>query len=249
MAARGVDISIVIPVRDEAENILALASEIALVMEKQTLAWECVWVDDGSTDGSLSLLRDLARADRRHRYVSFEGNRGQSAALLAGFEEAAGRLIATIDGDGQNDPADIPPLARIVESGAADMANGYRARRRDNLARRLSSAIANGFRNWTTGRSVRDVGCSTRVFKRECVRSFPRFSGMHRFLPTLAALAGFRLAEIPVNHRPRKKGRSKYSINNRLWVGLFDTFGVFWLRQRGIRYTIGSKSDCDKDPS
>ncbi len=237
-----VDISIVIPVKDEAENITLLANELKSVMEREFSEWECIWVDDGSTDGSMSVLQELARSEPRHKYISFERNAGQSAALCAGFCEARASIIATIDGDGQNDPADIPALFRIVQSGKADMANGYRAQRRDSIKRKISSIIANGFRNWTTGKTVRDTGCSTRVFRRECVQSVPRFAGMHRFLPTLAVLQGFTLAEAPVNHRPRLRGATKYSISNRLWVGLLDIFGVFWLQKRALRYKIKAKS-------
>ncbi len=236
------DVSIVIPIRDEAENIRPLAVEIASAMDRDRLSWECIWVDDGSTDGSLPLLKALSDIDGRHRYISFERNCGQSAAFWAGFKNARGPMIATIDGDGQNDPADIPELLRIVQSGSADMANGYRARRQDGLKRKISSLVANGFRNWMTGRTVRDVGCSTRVFRKECVEYLPLFSGMHRFLPTLVALQGFRLAEFPVNHRPRMKGKSKYSINNRLWVGLADTFGVYWLQRRAFQCKIRDRS-------
>ncbi|MHC1729412.1 MAG: glycosyltransferase family 2 protein [Syntrophobacteraceae bacterium] len=239
------EISIVIPVRDEEGNILPLAKEICSVMQSELLTWECIWVDDGSTDSTLTVLRDLCNADPRHRYISFARNAGQSCALWAGFSEARGALIATMDGDGQNDPADIPPLFRMVKSGASDMANGYRANRQDGLKRKISSIVANGFRNWMTGKTVRDVGCSTRVFRRACVQSLPPFSGMHRFLPTLVALNGYKLAEVPVNHRPRLRGSSKYSIGNRLWIGLLDTFGVFWLQKRALRYTIKAGSDLE----
>lgn len=240
--SNAVGISIVIPVKNESENIIPLAAEISAVMDRQPLRWECIWVDDGSKDRTLAVIRELAGADARHRYVSFEQNAGQSAALWAGFSEAGGEMIATIDGDGQNDPSDIPKLIQLVESGTADMVNGYRLRRKDGPVRRLASLVANGFRNLMTGRTVRDVGCSTRVLRRECVRSLPLFSGMHRFLPTLVAMRGFRLAEVPVNHRPRVRGRSKYGINNRLWVGLIDTFGVLWLRKRALGYQIKEKS-------
>jgi dolichol-phosphate mannosyltransferase len=238
-----IDISIVIPVRNEAENIRPLADEIKSVMEREFAQWECIWVDDGSSDGSLDILVELARADRRHRYISFERNAGQSAALWAGFSECRAAVIATIDSDGQNDPADIPVLFRTVESGAADMANGYRAQRQDNFKRKISSILGNGFRTWLTGKTVRDAGCSTRVFRRECIESMPRFAGMHRFVPTLAAMQGFRLSEAPVNHRPRLKGSSKYSIGNRLWVSLMDMFGVFWLQKRALKYRIKTKSE------
>jgi dolichol-phosphate mannosyltransferase len=236
------DISIVIPVKDEEDNILSLAAEVGAVMEKEFARWECIWVDDGSSDATLERLKELVRENPRHRYISFERNAGQSAALWAGFGEAGAPIIATIDGDGQNDPADIPALFRTVRSGEADMANGYRANRQDNLKRKISSLLGNGFRTWLTGKTVRDAGCSTRVFRRECIESAPRFAGMHRFLPTLAAMQGYRLSETAVNHRPRVKGNSKYSISNRLWVSLLDIFGLYWLKKRALRYTVRMKS-------
>jgi dolichol-phosphate mannosyltransferase len=238
-----VDISIVIPVRNEAENVPALARELESVMDRELPDWECIWVDDGSNDETPALLAALTRENPRHRFIAFERNAGQSAALYAGFGEAGAEIIATIDGDGQNDPADIPALFRTVQSGAADMANGYRANRQDNLQRKISSILGNGFRTLMTGRTVRDAGCSTRVFRRECVQCLPRFAGMHRFVPTLAAIQGFRLAERPVNHRPRLKGRTKYSIRNRLLVSVMDILGIFWLKKRAFHYTIKSASD------
>lgn len=237
-----IDISIIVPIKNEAENIATVAGEIGSAMSSRAWTWECIWVDDGSTDESLSLLRRLAEEDPRHRYISFEKNSGQSAALCAGFTEATGKVIATIDGDGQNDPSDIPPLAEMVLSGKADMANGYRAKRRDTIVRKLSSRIANAFRNAVTGKTVRDVGCSTRAFRRECAENLPHFAGMHRFFPSLVAMQGFTLAEAPVNHRPRLRGLSKYGIQNRLWVGLLDTFGVWWLRRRSFSYRVSDRS-------
>jgi dolichol-phosphate mannosyltransferase len=242
MGSSELGLSIVIPIKNEAGNIERVSDEIASAMSGQEFDWEVIWVDDGSTDESLAALRRLVEHDARHRYISFKKNAGQSAALLAGFHEARGPLIATMDGDGQNDPADLPALARKVQSGESDMANGYRARRSDGLARKIPSLIGNGFRNLLTGKTVRDVGCSTRVFRKACVRSLPAFRGMHRFLPTLVALQGFTISEFPVNHRPRTAGVTKYSINNRLWVGLFDTFGVLWLRKRAARYQVAVDS-------
>lgn len=239
-------VSIIVPIRNEAENIASLASEVTSAMSGTDWSWECLWVDDGSDDASLSILKDLCRNDSRHRYLSFERNAGQSAALCAGFQMARGEILATIDGDGQNDPSDLPRVVAMVADGGTDMANGYRARRRDTLVRKLSSRIGNGFRNLMTGKTVRDVGCSTRAFRREYVQSLPRFAGMHRFLPTLVAMQGGRLAETPVNHRPRLRGKSKYGLHNRLWVGLADTFGVLWLRKRAFRYTITSSSEMEE---
>lgn len=236
------DISVVIPVKDEEDNIVSLALELGTVMEREFSDWECIWVDDGSSDGTLGLLEKLSAQNPRHRFISFERNAGQSAALWAGLAEARAPIIATIDGDGQNDPADIPALFRKVQSEGADMANGYRANRQDNFKRKISSLIGNGVRTWLTGKSVRDVGCSTRVFRRQCLESAPRFAGMHRFLPTLAAMQGFKLTETAVNHRPRVKGLSKYSVKNRLWVSLLDLFGVMWLKKRAFSFKIKAKS-------
>lgn len=242
-----VDLTVVIPVKNEAENIESLARELTGVLGPRERSWECLWVDDGSTDETPAILRQICSADGRHRFISFRANAGQSAALWAGFREARGGILATMDGDGQNDPADIPALVEMIRSGSADMVNGYRQKRHDGLIRRYSSLIANGFRNRVTGNTVRDVGCSTRAFRRECVRSLPRFAGMHRFLPTLVELQGYRLNEVPVNHRPRLRGASKYGINNRLWVGLLDTFGVWWLKKRAFHFEVKPGSECGKD--
>jgi dolichol-phosphate mannosyltransferase len=241
-----IDVSIIVPVKNEEESIAALAKELDAAMNPNSWSWECVWVDDGSTDESLSVIETMAARDPHHRFISFERNAGQSAAFCAGFREARGRVLATIDGDGQNDPADIPTLVEMVLSGRADMANGYRQKRHDNLVRKVSSRIANGFRNLVTGKTVRDVGCSTRAFRRECAEDLPLFAGMHRFFPSLVAMRGFVLAEAPVNHRPRMGGMSKYGIGNRLWVGLMDTFGVWWLRRRAFSYKVSKRSGAEE---
>ncbi|SHG21847.1 dolichol-phosphate mannosyltransferase [Desulfacinum infernum DSM 9756] len=234
------ELSIVIPVFNEEGNVEELAQEVDWALEGSRLTWECLWVDDGSTDGTADKLYIIAARDPkgRHRFLRFERNAGQSAALWAGFRHARGALIATLDGDGQNDPADLPRLVDMLRREGYDMVNGYRAKRRDSLVRKISSRIANGFRNWVTGKTVRDVGCSTRVFRRECVEHLPPFKGLHRFLPTLTVLYGYRIAETQVGHRPRRKGVTKYGIHNRLWVGLLDSFGVWWLRRRAFRYRI-----------
>ncbi len=240
---RHVRYSIVIPVKDEEECISPLAMEVDRAMAPYGDTWECLWVDDGSTDGTLYLLRSLSQRDPHHRYLSFEQNVGQSAALMAGFKEVRGEIIITLDGDGQNDPADIPRLITELETRGVDMVNGYRQRRRDSLIRRLSSRVANGMRNLITGKTVRDVGCSSRAFKRDCLSALIPFKGMHRFLPTLIHYKGYTWVEIPVNHRPRERGKSKYGISNRLWVGLLDLFGVWWIRVRGFSYVIKESSE------
>lgn len=231
-------VSIVIPIKDEVDTISGLAREIDSAMAGVEVPWECIWIDDGSSDGSLQVLETLAADQDRHRFISFARNAGQSAALFEGFSAARGDIIVTLDGDGQNDPRDIPELVRLLQSRDVDLVNGYRQRRQDGLVRKLSSGIANRFRNLTTGRTVRDVGCSTRAFRKSCTALLPPFKGMHRFLPTLMALRGCRYIEVPVNHRPRRFGETKYNISNRLWVGLFDIIGVFWFRRRSIHYEV-----------
>jgi dolichol-phosphate mannosyltransferase len=229
------DLSLVIPVRNESENIRVLASEITDTMSRTPWVWECLWIDDGSTDETPVELTRLHHADFRHHFIQLESGRGQSAALAVGLSNARGRLLVTLDGDGQNDPADIPRLVELLEANGADMVNGWREKRRNNIVRRISSRIANGFRNRLTHESVRDVGCSLRVFRREAVAGVVVFNGMHRFFPTLVRLNGYdRFLEVPVNDRPRRRGQTKYGINNRLWVGLVDTLAVRWMMRRNV---------------
>lgn len=230
----GLGLTVLIPLKDEEENVPALGAEIRDALEGLGRTWEVLWVDDGSTDGSLTALAAEAAADPRARYLSFDANYGQSAALLAGFGAARGAVVATLDADLQNDPADLPRLLEEMEVRGLDMVNGVRARRRDSLVRKISSRIANGFRNRLTHETVSDVGCSLRVVRRELVQGLTPFRGMHRFLPTLVRLRGGTIGEVPVRHRPRVHGRTKYGINNRLWVGILDTLGVRWLQSRWV---------------
>jgi dolichol-phosphate mannosyltransferase len=231
-------LSLVIPIKNEEATIPGLAAEIDRAFADATYRWEAVWVDDGSTDGSLLAIRALRPP---HRFVKLDRNHGQSAAFMAGFQQARGDWVGTLDGDGQNDPVDLPRQLDHALAQGVDMVNGIRARRRDTLGRKVASRIANGVRNRLTGRTVQDVGCSTRVVRRACLLELPFFHGMHRFLPTLVAMRGYRLAEIPVNHRPRAGGRSKYGINNRLWAGLRDLFGVRWLISRNRVWTVAEQ--------
>lgn len=239
---KSIQVSIIIPVKDEVESVPILAEEIEEVMGRQPWNYECIWIDDGSTDGSFEALTKLARRHKQHRVVQFRQNFGQSAAMAAGFRMACGQVLVTLDSDLQNDPRDIPLLVQKVFDGEADMINGRRSKRRDNWIRKISSRIANGFRNRLTHSQVTDVGCSLRAFRRECVQKVPVFKGMHRFLPTLVELYGYKITEMPVRHRERRLGKTKYGINNRLWVGLADTFAVRWMQKRlvdpAIRQTI-----------
>jgi dolichol-phosphate mannosyltransferase len=227
------DVSIVVPVHDEAANVDRLAGEIASAMSVTRWSWECVWVDDGSSDDTLATIMRLVATDARHHFIELDGNYGQSAALGAGFVYSRGAMIATIDGDGQNDPADLPRLIDTLAGGKLDLVNSYREKSQFGATRRLSSRIANGFRNRVTGERVRDVGCSTRAMRRECLDGILVFKGMHRFLPTLIRMNGYdRIIEVPVRHRARWKGTSKYGISNRLWVGIADTLAVRWMAGR-----------------
>jgi dolichol-phosphate mannosyltransferase len=230
------DVSLVVPVYNERENVGALVTEIAAALAGRR--YEIVAVDDGSTDGSLAELRRLKSAHPELHIVVFEGNAGQSAAFVAGFRAARGRAIVTLDADLQNDPADVPALlAELERSGAACVA-GYRANRRDTPWRRLQSRIANGVRNWLTAETIRDTGCSLKAFRADAVRALPAFNGMHRFLPTLIRRDGGLVTEVPVSHRPRRFGTTKYGMWNRVFRALRDAFGVRWLLRRALRYRV-----------
>ncbi|MFO7962697.1 MAG: glycosyltransferase family 2 protein [Desulfobacterales bacterium] len=238
------DVSIIIPVKNEADNIAVLAEEIAAVMKNSGFSWENVWVDDGSTDATLSEIKRLHATDSRHRFLSLSTNFGQSAAMMAGFRVAAGDIFVTIDGDGQNDPEDIPMVVNRLITEKADMINGCRKIRQDSPIRKISSKIANAFRNRMTGEHVTDVGCSLRAFRRECVDQIVLFKGMHRFIPTLVRICGYtHILEVPVKHRPRNFGLTKYGIGNRLWVGLADTFAVRWMQRRLVFPKVKEKSE------
>lgn len=229
------DISIIIPVKNEQENIPPLAKEVDMAMDSMDYSWECIWLDDGSTDSTLAELERLNRSESHHQFISLSRNYGQSAALYTGFCYAKGEILVTLDGDGQNDPADIPALVKKLLDENADMVNGIRQKRKDSVVRKISSRIGNGFRNWATKEQVRDVGCSLRAFRHRCVENIPVFKGMHRFLPTLARIRGCtKILEMPVNHRPRVHGQTKYGIGNRLCVGLMDTLAVRWMQARMV---------------
>jgi glycosyltransferase involved in cell wall biosynthesis len=236
------ELSIVIPVRDEVDNVSRLAEEIDAAFANFPERWECIWVDDGSDDGTLPALKLLHGRSPAHQYVALANSAGQSAALSVGIEHARGLVIATLDGDLQNDPAELPRLIRMLDRGTADMVTGVRTGRRDDLMRRVSSKIANSFRNAITGDHIQDVGCSLRAFYRECVVDVPVFNGMHRFLPSLVRMHGFTVIEVPVGHRPRRFGRTKYGVNNRLWRGIADCLAVRWMQARAVHPVVTSTS-------
>ncbi len=226
-------LSVVVPMHNEEDNVAPLCAEVRAALAEVRDVWELVIVDDRSTDGTRARVGAECAADARVRLVARDVRRGQSAALCLGFSRARGAYVATLDGDLQNDPRDLPGMLARLREGRADMVTGWRRKRRDSVVRRLSSRIANWTRNRLTGDSIIDVGCSTRIFRRACLASLPCFfNGMHRFFPTLFGMAGFTVEQMPVNHRPRERGVAKYGVGNRLWRGIRDLFGVRWLRDR-----------------
>ncbi len=225
---------------EERDNLEPLHHELGAALSELPGGVEFVYVDDGSRDGSAAVLAALARRDARVRVLRFAENCGQSAAFAAGFEAARGELVATLDADLQSDPADLPRLLAALEH--ADVVNGVRSARQDGLVRKLSSRIGNGFRNWLTHESVTDVGCSLRVMRAEYLKRVKLYRGMHRFLPTLLRMEGARVTELPVRHRPRRHGRSKYGIANRAFAGFTDVLVVRWMQRRQIAYRLESPS-------
>jgi len=231
-------LSVVVPVYNEEANLRPLMEQIRAALSPLGREWEAVFVDDGSTDQSLAVLRELADADPRVRYLAFVANRGQSAAFVAGFAAARNDLVVTMDADLQNDPADIPALLGLFEREGLDMACGLRAKRRDTFIKRISSKIGNAVRTRLTGKTVTDTGCSLKIMRADMARRMPPFKGMHRFFPNLMLWQGARVAEMPVNHRPRNAGVSKYGTLDRAVQGGMDLLGVRWLRSRFIAYQI-----------
>src|SRR5438132_4033403 len=209
------DLSVVFPVFNEEENVPILLDEIAKALAGQPWTYEIIAVDDGSRDASLDALRAARARYPNLRIISFEKNSGQTAALDAGWRAARGTFVVSLDADLQNDPADIPPMMRKLTDSGADMVIGVRVNRRDTGAKRIQSRIGNGVRNWITGDHITDTGCSLKLVKREAIDRVALYTGMHRFLPTLIRMRGYKVVEMPVNHRPRKYGVSKYGAMNR----------------------------------
>ncbi len=222
------------PVLNEAENVAALVAEIAAALDG-LVAYEMVYVDDGSTDGTVVALMALTSQYPALRIIRHAKRCGQSAAIRTGVKAATGRFIATLDGDGQNDPADIPKLwAQVRKDPTAKplMLAGQRAKRQDSWSKRYSSKAANKIRRSLLKDDTPDTGCGLKLFPRDVFLDFPYFDHMHRFLCALMIRAGGEIISVPVNHRPRLRGASKYGFWDRLWVGIFDLIGVIWLQQR-----------------
>jgi dolichol-phosphate mannosyltransferase len=227
-------LSVVVPLYNEEANLPILQEELRVALSG--LDYEVILVDDGSIDRTVERIETAPNI----RLIRFEKNSGQSAAIYAGLTAARGATVVIIDGDLQNDPADIPKLLAEISRGA-DLVCGYRIKRRDTVAKRLTSRIANAVRSRYTKDGVRDTGCTLKAMKRECVSALFPFKGMHRFIPALVKAAGYRLVEIPVNHRPRRFGQSKYGLGNRALRATIDMFGVRWLLSRRLNYKIREK--------
>jgi len=228
------ELSVVIPVYNEAENIRPLVERLALALRDVAGPVEMLFVDDGSTDLTLALLKEAQEKDARIRIAHFRHNLGQTAAMSAGFQLAHGKVLVTIDGDLQNDPAEIPRLAGML--GEWDVVCGVRVHRQDALWKRISSRVANGFRNWMTGDDIVDTGCTLKAYRRECLERLELYQGMHRFLPTLLKMRGFRITQVPVSHHPRLGGKTKYGTWGRLKKGLADVWAVRWMKKNWIDY-------------
>jgi dolichol-phosphate mannosyltransferase len=228
--------SVIVPLYNEEANLPILQEELRGALSG--LDYEIIFVDDGSVDGTAERIETVPNI----RLIRFEKNAGQSAAIYAGLTAARGATLVVIDGDLQNDPADIPRLLAEIVCGA-DLVCGYRIKRRDTVVKRLTSRIANTVRSRYTKDGVRDTGCTLKAMRRECVSALLPFKGMHRFIPALVKSAGYRLVEVPVNHRPRRFGQSKYGLGNRALRATVDMFGVRWLLSRRLNYKIREKND------
>lgn len=234
-----IEISVVAAAHNEQDNLPTLVDEIVAALDPLDMEYEIVVVDDGSTDDTPNVLDTLLKAQPRLRAIRMldtppNSGHGQSAAFYAGFRAAHGNLIVPIDGDLQNDPADIPAMIVLLKEKNADLVQGDRsAARKDNLVRRVTSFVGRLFRRWLLGDTIRDTGCSLRVMKREIALALPlEFRGIHRFIPVTARQLGYNVIETPVRHRPRTAGRTNYGIWNRAIPGLIDCFAVRWMRKR-----------------
>jgi dolichol-phosphate mannosyltransferase len=230
------DISIVIPVYNEEDNIKPLSAELQEVLHGLGRPYEIIFVDDGSVDKSFNVLKEVASQDPQIRVIRFRKNTGQTAAFDAGFRAAQGAIVVTMDADLQNDPQDIPQLLEKI--GKFDVVCGWRYQRKDPWIKIVSSKIANFVRNKLSQEDIVDTGCSLKAFRSECLQNVKLFNGMHRFLPTLAKMEGFTVTQVKVKHRPRRFGTTKYNISNRMIRAFTDLLAVRWMKRRHLNYEI-----------
>ena len=230
------DLSIVIPVYNERDNLVPLEKKLEEVLSKLQLSYEIILVDDGSVDGSAHLISSIKKINPRIKLIRFGSNHGQSAAFAAGFKAARGKIFVTLDADLQNNPADIPLLLEKMDE--FDVVCGWRFKRNDPWIKRISSKIGNAVRNKLSQEEIADTGCSLKAFRRECFDNVKLFKGMHRFFPTLMKMEGFRLTQVKVSHHPRLHGESKYNIRNRLFSSFHDLMAIRWMKKRQINFDI-----------
>ncbi len=227
-------LSVVIPAYNEADNVMPLVEQLRPALADFPGSIEILFVDDGSTDSTLERLKEAQKSEARIRIAHFRYNLGQTAAMAAGFRLARGRAVVTLDADLQNDPAEVPRLVGMLKDW--DCVCGVRVRRQDSWWKRVSSRIGNGFRNWATGDDIIDTGCTLRAYRRECLERLELYKGLHRFLPTLLKMRGYRVTQVPVAHRPRLRGETKYGTWGRLAKGLADVYAVRWMKKNRIDY-------------
>lgn len=227
-------ISIVVPLYNEVDNIEPLGN--AIISAMKDASYEVVFVDDGSVDGSAEKANAWCAAHSNFRTIHFRKNAGQTAAMDAGFRHAKGSYVVSMDADLQNDPADIPKLLEKLKT--YDMVCGWRQKRNDPWIKRISSKVANAIRNKLSQEEIKDTGCSLKAYRKECLDKIKLFNGMHRFLPTLFKMEGFTVAEVVVNHYPRKFGKSKYGISNRAVRAFIDLLVVRWMKERKLNYEV-----------
>lgn len=228
--------SIIIPLKDEEGNIKALIEEIEPVMDALNESWEMICVNDGSADRTGEILNELVQTKRFLRALHFTRNFGQSAAFDAGFKTAKGEFVITLDGDRQNDPADIPKLIQC--SNEYDLVSGIRQKRKDSPVKKITSFFANKIRSKFLKDGIADTGCSLKLYRTNCLQTIKLYQGMHRFLPALFQIEGYRVGQIPVGHRERIAGKTKYNFMNRSFNTIFDMFAVLWMRKRKLNYQI-----------
>jgi glycosyltransferase involved in cell wall biosynthesis len=233
---REIDISIVVPVYNEEKNLPILIPNLVEVLGPLGRSYEMIFVDDGSTDGSRKILKAMVSQYPQVRLLGFKKNCGETAAIAGGLKEAKGKVLITLDADLQNDPKDIPGFLEYLKE--YDMVTGWRQKRHDPWIKRITSKIANGIRNKLSGETIRDSACTFKAYKRECLQNLKLYKGMHRFMPTLVKLEGFRVIEIPIAHHPRRFGVSKYATWNRMGRTFVDLLAVKWMKNRHIRYEI-----------
>lgn len=246
LSAVSAQIAIVVPLYNEADNVAPLVAELRKVFGDEPRPWEIVLVDDGSSDGTWQAILEAQAEDSRVRGIRHQGNRGQSAAVWTGIAGSTAPLLCTLDGDLQNDPTELPRMLALLDS--VDFVCGHRVNRQDSLVRKASSRIARAARRLVLQADFADTGCALRAFRRECLAGVFPFNGLHRFLPILIAGGGFRCREVPVNHRPRVAGVSKYGVWNRLGRGIHDLIGVGWYQRRRL-HPVGLEDSRNAAPA